>query len=253
MKRALSGLVLILAFGVSMKLSPIPAETTSTQVPPFEVVVPVAQDNFAGQVQQIAVDLQSSSGVPAVAIVVVNSEGIIGTGAAGFRKSGNAVAIQVMDAFHIGSVTKAITATLLAKLVEQRKLSWESTPAQVFPEWKDQIDPALETITMAQILAHQAGFAPFTDDKELGALPPFAGDAREQRRQFTKYLLTRKPSVSPGTQYRYSKAGYTVAAAMAERVARNSWEALVKKYVFTPLKLTSARFGWPARQTMDAP
>src|SRR5215468_4221479 len=65
-----------------------------------------AQANFSREVQQIATSVQSSSGVPAVAIVAVNSAGIIGAGAAGFRRAGVSDPIRIADAFHIGSATK---------------------------------------------------------------------------------------------------------------------------------------------------
>jgi len=114
-------------------------------------------------------------------------------------------------------------------------------------------DSTLRTITLAQILAHQAGITPYTEEKELKVLPPFVGGPRQQRRQFAKYLLTRKPAVMPGTQFLYSNAGYALAAAMAEKVMRSSWEALMKKYVFIPLKMTSVSIGWPAKGKPDAP
>ena len=212
-----------------------------------------AQANLSREVQQIATSVQSSSGVPAVAIVAVNSAGAIGTGASGFRRAGVSDPIRIADAFHIGSTTKPITATMIAKLVEQGRLSWDSTPAQVFPEWRDQMDSTLRTITLAQILAHQAGIAPYTEEKELTALPHFVGGPRQQRRQFAKYLLTHKPAVMPGTQFLYSNAGYVLASAMAEKVMRTSWEALMKRYVFMPLKITSVRIGWPAKGKPDAP
>lgn len=217
--------------------------------------VPAAftQVNPSDRIQQLAAEVRQSSGVPAVAIVAVNSDGIIGTGAAGVRKAGDPAAVVVADAFHVGSVTKPMTATMIGRLVELGKLSWESTPAQVFPEWRGQIDPSFRDITLTQILAHLAGFAPYTEEKELAALPAFNGDARGQRREFAKYLLTRKPAAEPGTRYLYSNAGYAVAAAMAERVTGHSWEALMVQYIFRPLKLRSAKFGWPARRRAPAP
>lgn len=85
-----------------------------------------------------------------------------------------------------------MTATLIGNLVDQGKLSWTSTPGDVFKEWEDQIDPVLRTITVAQILAHQAGLQSLEDGAEYEALPKFAGFKREQRLQFARYLLSRQ-------------------------------------------------------------
>jgi CubicO group peptidase (beta-lactamase class C family) len=50
----------------------------------------------------------------------------------------------------------------------------------------------------------------------------------------------------PGAVYTYSNAGYTVAAAMAERATGRAWVDLMERQVFGPLKMRSAGFGWPA-------
>jgi CubicO group peptidase (beta-lactamase class C family) len=48
------------------------------------------------------------------------------------RKHGTDTPVTVDDQFHLGSDTRAMTATMLATLVEERKLSWSTTLEQVF-------------------------------------------------------------------------------------------------------------------------
>src|SRR5262249_12649333 len=72
----------------------------------------------------------------------------------------------------------------------------------------------------------------------------WSGPATDQREAFTAYVLGRPPAFEPGTM-RYSNAGYTVAAAMAERVTGERWGDLVRTRIFEPLGMTSAGFGWP--------
>lgn len=55
-------------------------------------------------------------------------------GALGIRKIGSSQPIQVTDRMHMGSCTKAMTATVIGSLVEEGKLSWKSTIKKVFPE-----------------------------------------------------------------------------------------------------------------------
>lgn len=68
-------------------------------------------------------------------------------------------------------------------------------------------------------------------------------------------VIARKPKHRPGKKYAYSNVGYTIAGAMAETVTGVSWEDLVKREVFEPLKLTGAGFGPPKSpsQTLDQP
>jgi CubicO group peptidase (beta-lactamase class C family) len=44
------------------------------------------------------------------------------------------------DIVHLGSCTKAMTATLAGRFIEEGKLRWNTTIAEVFPEWKGQMD-----------------------------------------------------------------------------------------------------------------
>jgi len=62
-------------------------------------------------------------------------------------------------------------------------------------------------------------------------------------------VLAEKPKYPPGQKYAYSNVGYTIAGAMAEKVAGDTWEDLMKREVFEPLKITEAGFGRPGVQT----
>ena len=61
------------------------------------------------------------------------------------------------DVFHIGSDTKSMTATLTAMLIEEGKLRWDTTIADVFPELKGKMDKQYEAVTVEQLLTHRGG------------------------------------------------------------------------------------------------
>src|SRR5499427_10675590 len=75
--------------------------------------------------------LQSALGKGAerfgMAAAVLRGERIVAQGAAGVRKRGSAERITLDDRFHLGSCTKAMTATLVAMLVEEGKLNWTAS------------------------------------------------------------------------------------------------------------------------------
>src|SRR5262245_2077398 len=68
--------------------------------------------------------IRAKHNVPALAAAFVRPEGTVAAGAVGVRKSGGTEAVTLDDRFHIGSCTKAMTATLIAILVERGKLNW---------------------------------------------------------------------------------------------------------------------------------
>lgn len=88
---------------------------------------------------------------------VLRGERIFAQGAAGVRKRGATERITVEDRLHIGSCTKAMTATLVAMLVEEGRLNWTTTMGELFADTVKPMNPAWEKVTLRQVLAHRAG------------------------------------------------------------------------------------------------
>src|SRR6185436_4422279 len=88
---------------------------------------------------------------------VLRGERIIAQGVAGVRKRGTAERITLDDRFHLGSCTKAMTATLVAMLVEEGKLNWTTTLGELFADTVKPMHPTWEKVTLRQVLAHRAG------------------------------------------------------------------------------------------------
>ena len=160
-------------------------------------------------------------------------------GAVGVRKQGSPEPFTAGDLVHLGSCTKAMTATMIATLVEQGKLAWTSTLADVFPDAK--IDEAYRGVTLTQLLTHRAGLPANVD----WAGPVAGKSATDQRREVLNRVLGSKPESKPGAKFLYSNVGYVLAGLMAETVAKASWEDLMRERLFGPLKMDSAGFGPP--------
>jgi CubicO group peptidase (beta-lactamase class C family) len=164
---------------------------------------------------------------------------------AGERKKGSGVMVTVDDRFHLGSDTKAMTATLIAILVEKKLLSWDLTLEKAFPELAGKMTADYRGVTLEQLLRHRAGLP---GNLREAALIPEKLEIRKQRQELVTRALTGKPAAKPGTKFLYSNVGYVVAGAMAERAAGAPWEDLMRKDLFGPLKMTTAGFGAPATE-----
>ena len=95
--------------------------------------------------------------LPALALIVVKDGKICERDAVGLRKIGETTPVTTNDIFHIGSCTKPMTATLAGILIEDGKLRWNTTIAEVFPELKGKMDKQYETVTLEQLLQHRGG------------------------------------------------------------------------------------------------
>lgn len=185
-------------------------------------------------------------GVPALAIAAARQDEVLFAAVSGVRTVGADAPAKVGDRFHIGSVTKPITATMIARLVEDGRIQWETTPADVWADEAHAFDPDVRRITVEQLLSHRAGMPSFETDEENATFELRRGESpREQRARFARWLLAREPSFPIG-EHVYSNAGYGLVAAMAEEVTDLSWEQLVEREIFAALELRSCGFGWPA-------
>ncbi|MDA8017440.1 MAG: beta-lactamase family protein [Thermoanaerobaculia bacterium] len=189
--------------------------------------------------------VRKESGAPGLAAVVIEGGEVVDLAVAGLRSMDSADPIKPTDRWHIGSISKSITATMIGSLVEQDVLRWETTIGDVLGELP--MNEAYRGVTVAQLLRHRGGFAPYTvvDEEEEQRLAGHPGSPGEQRERFVKQLLLEKPAGDIG-EFLYSNAGYTVVAHMAERLAAKEWASLLKDHVFGPVGMTRAGTGWPA-------
>ncbi len=176
--------------------------------------------------------------VPAMAAALVTSKGLIAVGVVGTRKRGTEIAATLNDQWHLGSDTKAMTATLVAKLVEEGRLKWDSTLGEVFPDLSADFHPEARAITVLQLLSHRSGLKPNPDLVVYGG-----ADGAKERLRVVKDELSQAPKHKPGTQYEYSNLGYSIAGAITERVTGKSWEQAMQEEVFRPLGMTTVGFG----------
>lgn len=182
--------------------------------------------------------------VPALAAAIVR-DGDIVAAAVGVRRIDQDVPVDLNDRFHIGSVSKPISATVLAILVEKHLLDWRTTVAEVFPDLGSRVNTAYSGVTLEQLLSHRAGIVTWEEDQEIALAPSVTGSPKQRRRAAVRWLLTQSPLAAPGTKHIYSNAGYLIAAAMAEEVTGVAWEQLVLENLARPLGLKSLGFGWP--------
>src|SRR5215471_12763850 len=188
------------------------------------------------QVADLLAPIRERYNLPALAGAVLTSRGLVEIGAVGVRKAGTDVPVTDRDEWHLGSDTKAMTATIIASLVERGKLAWDVTMGQMFPEVAKSMDPELRRVTLLQLLSHRAGLP---HDANWGQASR-SGPLREQREAVVRMVVSMKPLYPPGSKYQYSNLGYVLAGIMAEKVTNTAWEDLITRMLFEPLGMSHA-------------
>jgi CubicO group peptidase (beta-lactamase class C family) len=191
--------------------------------------------------------LRVAYNIPALACAVVLSNRIAALGAVGWQKSAITNApVTCGDKWHLGSLTKSMTATLAAIMVEQGYIKWTNTLADVFPDFASQMDPAWCRATLELLTVNRGGAPQNIPTNIWNDLTLFGGTPRDARHQLLQQMTTNPPSSTPGTMYEYSNAGFALAGHMLETVANQPWEDLLAAKLFAPLELASFGYGVPS-------
>lgn len=154
---------------------------------------------------------------------------------AGVRRLGGSDKIASDDTFNIGSNTKAMSAMVIASLVDQGRLAWDTRIVEALPDVLPGLRSEFAGVTLEQLLNHRGGMLAFNgsaDDEArfLAALAADTGAIPEtltgRRRYFATWLVQQAPptGVVPGRDFFYSNAGYALAATMVEALTGQSFE-----------------------------
>ncbi|MBI2436026.1 MAG: beta-lactamase family protein [Candidatus Hydrogenedentes bacterium] len=221
------------------------------QQPATRPAVPI--DDAEAALKDLIPRLRNEKKLVGLAAMVMVDGQVIASAVDGERKKGSGVQLEIGDRWHLGSITKSITATMIARLVESGKMQWSDELAQYFPEASVHED--WKPVTIRQLLTHTSG-APANFSFLTPRHKPARGPERTQaRREAVLKMLAEQPEYPPGESMLYSNAGYTIAGAMAEKATGETWEDLVQREVFDPLDLKGAGFGPPksSDDTLEQP
>ncbi|CEM15840.1 unnamed protein product [Vitrella brassicaformis CCMP3155] len=247
--------------GVAGLQSVLEAIRTSLQLPalaadpasrlPQDIDVGVAGD---GGLQSVLEAIRTGRQLPALAAVSVHNGQVVEMAATGVRAIGYEEQVQTDDLWLLNSVSKAITATLAAVLVDRGLLSWEATIGEILPDLVPSMRDEYVDVPLRELLYHTGGLPTklFTEHFSWASLFTDSTPIIEQRRDYAAELLA-EPPVGPRGEHNYSNAGYVVAGVMMEEVTRVSWEEFVRVEIFEALGMASCGFGAPDGSGRDQP
>lgn len=218
------------------------------------LALPAAAQAKPDSLAELLETLRAKHDLPALAGAIVEKGELVALGAVGERARGSGVQVAIDDLWHLGSCTKAMTATVAARLVERGKLDWDLSLAAGLKKWKPELHEGWNGATLELLLGNRGG-APASPPPELwAALWARGGESADARRWFAEQLLAQPPQARPGSAYIYSNQGFVLAGAMLEATSGNAWEELMRRELFEPLGMKSAGFGAPgSAKQLDQP
>jgi CubicO group peptidase (beta-lactamase class C family) len=174
--------------------------------------------------------------VPGLSIAIVHRDEVVLLDAFGVREIGKPAAVGADTVFQLASVSKPLSATVVAGLVDDGKVSWDSRIRDIDPGFTLQDELAAANVTIRDLFAHRSG------------LPGHVGDDIEElgftQGEILQRLRLAKPAYGFRNGYSYSNFGLTEAAVAAARFAGRSWEEAAEETLYKPLGMnsTSSRY-----------
>jgi CubicO group peptidase (beta-lactamase class C family) len=174
--------------------------------------------------------------LPGMAVGVIDDGKVVYT-----RTLGNLASGQPMDAqtlFQIASNTKAMTSTLLARLVQQGKLRWDDPVTKFLPSFR-MYDPwVTANMQVGDLLVHRSGLPEGAGDLMLWPTPNrFTPDDVVAGLQYLK------PAYSFRAGYAYDNTLYIVAGQVAAAAGGAPYPTLLRREVFEPLGMQRCQIG----------
>jgi CubicO group peptidase (beta-lactamase class C family) len=178
--------------------------------------------------------------VPGLAIAVVQNDKIIFLKGYGIKEIGKTQPVTADTLFEIGSTTKAFTATVMAMLADEKKLSWDDPVRNYVPAFhvSDACTDAL--ITLRDITSHRSGLARHDELWDDSDLP---------REELIRRIGAMKVWRPIRSGYQYNNLMFVTAGEAAASAAKMPWEQLIRTRIFAPLGMTESRITfaeWPA-------
>lgn len=223
-----------------------------SRIAPFALVALIACSSASPRFA-VRADLQlqarlerarGAHGVPGMGAVVLRRDEIA-IAVVGKRRVDREAPLVDTDAFHLGSDTKSMTASLVGRLVDRHVLRWDETLAEALPEIATRMDPAFKPVTLDMLMRHVAGLptgGAFTPEFTAGFDDEHWPIAK-QRAWMAERFLSRPPKEAPGARFAYSNYGYLIIGHVVEHATGKTWEEMIRQEVFAPLEMTGCGFG----------
>jgi D-alanyl-D-alanine carboxypeptidase len=209
----------------------------STPAEPSEesnLVIPVVErpDTW---LQGVLTSAQTEYRIVAMGAAVARLDEPIEIAVTGLRRNSGSDPVLETDHWHLGSNTKALTALLYGKLVEEGRAEWGATLPDLFPNLANDINADWATVTVEDLLAHRSGVMQL-GGFWLNARRNDEANITTQRLETVRKALLKAPSDKLGT-YDYNNLNYIIVGSAIEQLLSDnatnpvSWEDAMGTYL----------------------
>lgn len=167
--------------------------------------------------------------------VAVSKDGnLIYSKSVGYSNFENKTRADKNSKYRIGSISKTFTTVLILKAVEEKKLKLDQTIDQYFPEIKN-----AGKITIYHMLGHKSGVHSFTNDADYLSWHTQSKTEKEM----IDIIAKGGSDFEPGSKFEYSNSNFVLLTYILQKVLKESYGNILKKYIVQPLNLQHTYLG----------
>jgi CubicO group peptidase (beta-lactamase class C family) len=186
---------------------------------------------------QTAFEGLATNHTPGFAVLVKQNGTVLFEQGFGVRDLRGRARIDAHANFRLASCTKQFTAMAIMLLVHDRKLSYDETLTEIFPEF-----PTYgKSITVRNVLNHTSGLPDYEDlmDAAERARGTLWSPEKQIRDDEVLQLLEKEShgKFAPGTKWEYSNSGYVVLGLIVAKRSGMSFGNFLHERILVPLKM----------------
>lgn len=171
--------------------------------------------------------------IPGVAVCVVKDGKVVVMKGYGVKEAGTDDKVDENTLFMIGSNTKAFTATSLAILDAEKKLSLDDKVQKWLPDFKLYDPWVAKEANIRDLLCHRLGFETFQGDFMYFDSDLSTAEVREKMGKL-------KPLYGFRSKWGYTNSAFMTAGEIIPKVTGKTWAEFVTDRIFKPLGMNSS-------------
>lgn len=197
------------------------------------LLVPVfaAAEDKSSQLDQLVQQYHDLEHFNGAVLVVGNGSEILRKGY-GFANFDWRIENTPETRFAIGSVTKSFTALATLQLAELGKLDLDATISEYLPEYRKDIG---SIVTVRHLLTHTDGIPNYTSDTSFWQ--SYENGVPYSTTEFIARFCSGDTEFTPGSQYRYGNAGFSILGAIIEKLTGKTFGETVARQILQPLHM----------------